>query len=369
MMHLLNFLQRQCSRFPRAESEFMRSSTICDRLLELSTDIHDPEVLRELYMAMVDLKDRGCKVTRQLAEARIYQVAEELCQGLSVQQWIIHSCHTFSQVQIGVLRTFFELPVTGAGTWFGKAKLAPGCGMDHFSNQELVSAVEMFGQSYVSEHIYLQRLQLLHLAILVAPPLPASYRATRVLAAWRVLRSKDAASEAAVIEVLDSMLPVHLKGVVLPLLDSSPLDKKLSVVGAIPGGDVSKVFWKKASRPPRWASDWFKSSMSMFGMQFYVMLTQTAGHRAGDALPPQALDSTLLPKMFLISRVNLYSGLLSIHLAEMAVIATVRHCQQGTIRCQKGETYVIAEGSFLVPLTGQTLNEGDVMNELQVICK
>lgn len=322
-------------------------------------------------MAMVDLKDRGCQVSRSLAEARIYRVAETMCKGLSVQRWMKHRCEMFSKSQLRLLRLYLELPNSSSGeTVVNPTKsLDKSGGVHSFTDAELVSAVDKIGQSYVSEHIYLQRLQLLYLAILIAPPSPDAYRATRVLAAWRVLRSKDAASEAAVIEVLDSMLPSHLKGVVLPLLDSSPLDSKLAVADEIPGGDAAQVIWTTASRPPPWAVDWFKSSLSVFGMQFFTMLTQMAAFRPSDQVPQEAIENTLLPKMFLISRMDLYSGLLSIHLAELAEIASVRPCKKGKIKCQKGETYIIAEGKFHVPLTHQDLNEGDVIQELHAICK
>lgn len=363
MMHLLKFLRRQVAKLPEVEVEHLRASTTCDHLLHLSSDTFDADVLQELYATLADLHDRGLVLKRQLAEKRIYQVAEKLCQGYTVQAWVQQRCKTFTAAQVQVLRRHFQMS-EAAGPDGGR----PDVGLAKVSDQDIAAVVLRLASGYASEQMYLQKLQLLHLAVLAAPPVPMSYRSTRVLAAWRVLRSGDAASEAAVLEVLDSMLPVSLKGIVLPLLDSSPTEKKLSVAALLPSSS-SKVLWNNSAAAPPWLDEWFRGSFSLLGVQLANMLSGTSRIRQGEKVPPRPADSSLLPKVFLLSQVDLYAGLLSIHLAELACVAAARFCPPGALNCDMGVTYIVAEGAFFLPRTGQALRTGDTLQALHSICK
>ena len=47
-----------------------------------------------------------------------------------------------------------------------------------------------------------------------------------VLAAWKLLRSEDVKAQAAALEVVESSLHGTLASLIMPLLDSSPLEKQ-----------------------------------------------------------------------------------------------------------------------------------------------
>jgi len=234
-------------------------------------------------------------------------------------------------------------------------------------DKQIVRSILRIGLGCTEEHIYLQKLHMLQLSFIVASKVAASYRSTRVLAAWKLLRSNDAASEAAVLELLESMLPLAVKGVVVPLLSSSPMDVKLQIGASLPG-KTGWTSWKDPSMPPPWMEQWFISSFSMLGAQFAQMLTRVASLRSGDPVPRAPASNNILPKISLLSRFNLYDGLLSVHLAAIAMISTIKDYRKGESVCERGMTYVIARGSFANHRTGQTFSWGDVVQELHSIC-
>jgi len=377
MIQLLKFLKRQCA-WAGADLPALQASDLCDRLLNFSAELWDADTLQELYQTAVDLKDQGFAVTKELAESRIRTVALQMCKGLAVQKWMRHCCSKLSGGQLAVLQRCLELPVALGST--GEAAGPPEQEEDddgfhtHSAayKQEATRIFQKIGIGYVDEQIYLDRLQLLQLAFLAAPRMP-NYRSTRVLAAWRLLRDHNATSEAAVLELLDSMLPISLKGIVVPLLDRSPLERKLAV-GASLSPELREVLEPTTglaplASPPPWTGEYFRACSSVLGAQLAETLLCVAG---GPAAPPSETVPTsaarmLLPKMVLLSHVSLYAGLLSIHLAEIALVASLRHCPQWACLCQKEETYVVVRGTFRS--SDYIARRGCVVQEFQAICK
>lgn len=366
MMHLLKFLKRQCTWCTVADLPLLQVGEVCDTLLSVGAEIADADVLQELYQTTVDLKDQGFPVTRELGECRIHKVAEKMCKGLAVQQWVRQCCSRLTGAQLDALRRCLELPPTPGTAARDVGREAAG--EEDFGDEDSITTVLKLALRYIDEHIYMDKLQLLQLSILVAPRMPASYRSTRVLAAWKLLREKDASSEAAVLELLETMLPLALKGVVLPLLDHSPLERKLAVGASLSRElELSTTLAARAAPPP-WTDEWFRSSTSVLGTQLAMMLARVASSKALP-LPPLSFTHHLLPKMLLLSHVSLYAGLLTIHLAEIAIIASVRHCCEGASLCEKGVTYVIAHGIFCAAASGHIYKRGDAVQELHAICK
>lgn len=362
MLNLLKFLRRQWKFVSDQDLQILKKSDLCDSLLDLTNDVADSDTLQELHQTLLDLKDTGYHVTRQLVEKRMKEVAVQICKGLAVQQWTKYLGKNVQLNDITPLHQYLELPRdTKSCAQVSRQSVHSGNVLEH---------VLKVMECYTDEQIYLQKLELFQLSVLVAPPMPASYRSTRVLAAWRVLRSKESAEEAAVLELLDSMLPPTLKAFVLPLLDSSPLDNKISV-GMPLSSELTVISESGATQPP-WMEQWFRYSLSASRLgRELAIISRLLKRLTGTVtpIPSTVTSNVLMPKLVLLHPQKLFADLLSIHVAEIATVATIREYVSGDMICDEGEAYVIARGRFTNLSTGETSSCGDMLQTFHVISK
>eukprot|EP00928_Gymnodinium_smaydae_P028930 TRINITY_DN21929_c0_g1_i1.p1 TRINITY_DN21929_c0_g1~~TRINITY_DN21929_c0_g1_i1.p1 ORF type:complete len:1798 (+),score=323.48 TRINITY_DN21929_c0_g1_i1:125-5518(+) len=359
-MGLLKYLQRQCSWLSDAEINELSGSALCDELLTLCGQISEADTVQHLLSTVADLKARGFVLTRDLAEVRARDIAKQMLSGLVVQQWIQDIC--------GASTTYERTGGAGSVVWPSPLRRP----MADDEEDSVLLALQI-ALRYTGEHVFLLKLQLFQLAILSAAEAQST---TSVLAAWRVLRSDDAASQAAVLEVLESMLPPSVRSFVLPLLDDSPLDKKLEIAASFGLGHCVGVgFGSGTQPPPPWLEDWFLLPAERLGLELAQFCRdfalnarrQQCSTPVRTAADGQRPVGELLAKLILLSPLRLYRDLLVTHIAEIARIASIRHVLKGQRLCQRGETYVVASGTFSSHGTGRTFLRGDVVQELHAL--
>jgi len=354
----LKFLQRQVKWCSEPELQVLSDSSVCDDLLLLSGTFPDADALNQLLAAVVDLKAAGFKVTAELAEARARAVANQIYKCLAAQRWVLHLAQVGCNVPPGMLRDYLQLPPPGPDMFEGQ---------NSASESDAAHLVLEIAFRYIDEHIYLQKLQLLHLSILAANTAAAPAKSTRVLAAWRVLRSSDVSSQAAVLEVLESFLTSGLKPLVLPLLDTSPLENKL-LVGASVCSDLQSTPDGQSGGLPQWVQECFVLPGERLGSEL-CLLCHAFADGLNAVLPSTPPPDALLPRLVLLSPLRLYSDLLATHVAEIAKIASFVRIAKGQHLCRHGETYVVVSGTFVVRATGRAFNRGEVIQELHAVCR
>eukprot|EP00931_Biecheleriopsis_adriatica_P003676 TRINITY_DN105451_c0_g1_i1.p1 TRINITY_DN105451_c0_g1~~TRINITY_DN105451_c0_g1_i1.p1 ORF type:complete len:1618 (+),score=328.70 TRINITY_DN105451_c0_g1_i1:51-4904(+) len=376
---LLKFLQRSCGQRARgrcSESALqdLLGGNLCDNLLEQGKHLSDADLAQQLLGTLLDLKGHGFDVTRKQAEEQLQEMAKQILCGLAVQQWVrrlqsLRLTENASQQLSGISR---NLTVASPGGDVEERGDSPGRGGVRL-------AVEI-ALRYIDEHIYLQRLQLLQLSVLASPS--AVMASTRVLAAWRVLRSKDARSEVAVLEVIDSLLPSALSEIVRPLLDTSPLDEKLREGRhwcKKHGFDDFADSMERSAQPPKWLKDWFMLPGEKLGeelgdlcVRYHDLTRLPASDQLRQPLSPQSDAKPVLPKVLLLfsKKEGIYAQQLSIYAAEIATVTEVISRQAGERLGKHGETYIVVQGTFLKK--GRHEREfvaGDVIQELHSLCK
>ncbi|CAE8700293.1 unnamed protein product [Polarella glacialis] len=389
---LLKFLQRQCEHFSESDSfSSVLSEGLCDELLELSRDLSDSDPAQRLLSTLVDLKANGISVKNELAEKRLKGVATQILRGLAVQQWVRRLASSPLPGNANWLRRYLALPrpptkkVTGDADESDpscRSRLESGDSFDDEADaqysREAAGLAVTIGLRYIEEHIYLQRLQLLQLAILASPT--GNMSSTRVLAAWRVLRSGDASAEAAVLEVMDSLLPSNLSGIVLQLLDSSNIEDKLRAGARFFDEFAAYKSDKDPSMPPPWADEWFSRLPgdrlgAELGLVCRFLAFAGAGGKDGHWnglgwTPPPPPVNAILPKVALLCSpaAKVYADMLSIHVAEIATVAEIVHVSCGEVLCKSGESYIVARGFFRATASGREFGPGRVIQELHALC-
>eukprot|EP00927_Polykrikos_kofoidii_P049112 TRINITY_DN43238_c0_g1_i1.p1 TRINITY_DN43238_c0_g1~~TRINITY_DN43238_c0_g1_i1.p1 ORF type:complete len:1725 (-),score=333.40 TRINITY_DN43238_c0_g1_i1:113-5209(-) len=365
VINLLKYLQRQTYIYPESSLiEEQADSTICDDLLGLSPLLPDADAQQQLLGTIIDLKAQGFSMTRELAEARTREVARQIYRGFAVQQWVRQLNAHNMPAKAAASRVYNALISQVGG--------ADGAGVStaavEASSEETRHIILGIANKYIDEHIYLQKLHLLQLAALAASG--KSQKSTRVLAAWRVLRSQDTNSQAAVLEVLESMLSPSVKSRVLPVFEESSLEKKLSAGAACGCEELRPVIaaYSESRQPPPWLQAWFSQHGDRLGDELGLICYVLAGIAgAGENYVPPS--DALLPKLVLLSNARLFADLLAIHVAEIAASAATRTIRKGVQLCQSGETYVVVSGAFVSRPSGRSYHRGSVIQELHFLNK
>ena len=174
-----------------------------DELLGLCGETHEADASQELLDALLRLQARGVGCSGAALEAQLRAHALQLLHGLTVLAWVD--------------RTDAALPPPM------HAPLAALLGVPEWRATDVLRDL---AAQYCAERLYLQRLRIVKLAMLCAPA-REHVKVTTVGAAWRPLSIEDGKAQAAVLEVLDSVLPTQLKKIILPLLDASPAAEKV----------------------------------------------------------------------------------------------------------------------------------------------
>ena len=187
---------------------------------------------------------------------------------------------------------------------------------------------------------------------------------TTVGAAWRLLRSEDGKAQAAVLEVLDSVLPTQLKKIILPLLDASPAAEKVR------GGRESfeELRAVRPNAPPPWMLGWFGAAASEpLGAALGALCDALARSYPAEQLPS---SGGLLPRVVLLRETRLFRGLLALHVAALAQRTHERTVAPGARCCRAGESYVIVSGRARRVVASEDrrgateYTAGDALNEL-----
>eukprot|EP00929_Paragymnodinium_shiwhaense_P021742 TRINITY_DN14103_c0_g1_i1.p1 TRINITY_DN14103_c0_g1~~TRINITY_DN14103_c0_g1_i1.p1 ORF type:complete len:1639 (+),score=459.90 TRINITY_DN14103_c0_g1_i1:68-4984(+) len=349
ILGFLKYLQRQSSALEEKDIKLLYKSKVCDELLRCGEDLSDSDEAQQLHAILVDLRSQGFSLSPAAAEARLRVVAVQFAKGLAVKQWVQQLHAPSTERKSRQIRDYLALPgtedVSGASC--------------HEEVREQVNILKEIATRYINEHNFLQKRLVLHLAVLAADE---AVKSTTLNAAWRALRSGE---EVAVLEVLDSILPLPLKEIVLPLLDSSSLSHKMSVCAKL----SPELQDAGSAGPPPWMTQWFKSSADRLGAELAMLCNfLTAAARGGSAsLPSPPPWDALLPKLVLLWPVKQSEDLLAIHIAEIARIATLVHVRQGEQLCRQQETYVVVKGTFKARLTQREFAKGKIIQKLHML--
>jgi len=354
MAGLLKFIRQQSSSCWKADLPKLLGSDICDQFMLLYGKLSDSDACRELLSVLVDLNSQGFKFTRELAEAQVRSTATRICNGLNVKQWL-KKLGDITSARATELSSYLAFPLPEVAVGKG---LHGGNGDNVSSATKKVDLVLQIACRYVTEHIYVLRLQLLHLAVLAAGAAATSAQSTTVLAHWRALRSSDAASKSAALEVLDSMLPLTLKRIVLPLLDPSAIDKKLGVGASLWSEELKSA----DGAPPEKMLRWFRSRPDRLGMELGVICGYLMGAAPSPPSPPPS--DFFAQKLVLLWPVKQSEDLLASHVAEIAAISSIVELRRGEELCRPYETYVVASGVFQCRRSGRLFCKGSVVQEL-----
>lgn len=350
-MNLFKYLQRQRIWCTEADMQQVVQSRICDDLLMLGGEISDTDLSQQLLETVVELKARGFAITRDFAEKRALEMAVMVFKSLAAQQHMLELTDSF-RTSLAVV----DVQLLGSN---GSAKDEKG---------DQPGLVLQLILRYIDEQTYLQKLQLLLLSVLATPCSGVSTKLKTVLAAWRLLRSKDSSSQAAVLEVLASMLPPSLKSLVLSALGDAPLNEKMAV-----GASLCEEL-RSPSGPrsfPPWLQDWFASTAHRLGEELGVLARSMAVSGSIELPDPAPGDSNvcLAGKLVLLAPVRLYRDLLATHVAAIAAIASVEQVPKGKQLCHPGETYIVISGSLKAVPSGRMYARGDVIQELHALCR
>eukprot|EP00929_Paragymnodinium_shiwhaense_P075196 TRINITY_DN38437_c0_g5_i2.p1 TRINITY_DN38437_c0_g5~~TRINITY_DN38437_c0_g5_i2.p1 ORF type:complete len:1973 (-),score=521.92 TRINITY_DN38437_c0_g5_i2:49-5967(-) len=434
VLSLVKYLQRQCLLYSDAHVQELASTGLCNELLNLWAELSDADGSQQLLSALVDLQAQGFAMRRELAETKARALAAQIYKGFSVQLWLRQWQSSGSggasggglqgssaRAAAARLRGYLGIPASGGG---GGAQLVAGA----VAEEDTMRLIFRIANRYIDEHLYLQKLQLLQLAVLSTADVGGSSAAastssfsneaeekftksTRVFAAWRVLRSDDASAQSAVIEVLDSILPPTLKALVLPALDSTTLEVKLqsgATATAVPeelravfsasgrsaqgeepmSGESGAISSTTVEVPLDWVKAWFEQPAERLGEELGLICLDLArgcsfsaplglrqqphfGERQAfaPAMPNSPPADALLPKLVLLSPLQLYKDLLATHVAEIASIAKLRHLRHGAQLCNSGESYVVVSGSLKARPSEQVFGRGDVIQKLHALCR
>lgn len=354
---LLKWIRRQRAWCPESALTDLLGSGACDELLVMGDKLRASDLLHEIHATLVDLRAEGFSMTKALAEIRVRQGAEKICKGLSVQRWVM---------QLGSLTK---------SAWKAEAcqylslSLPPQHSCDKNGVQcetncfDAVDVIIQIASRYIDERLYIERLQLLHLAILAADRTDDAVRAATVMAKWRLLRKQDPSCTAAALELLDTMLPSPIKGVVLPLLGGGcTIERQLEV-----GAELCIDFQVDVRGPPPWMQQWFESFAERLGVELGTICKFLSVGSPPLPYPPPR--SILAPKLVKLWPMKQSADLLAIHMAEIAMISDIMHVGCGDLLCSPYETYVVVRGEFVATTSGRKYRQGQVVQELHALCE
>ena len=311
-----------------------------DELLGLCGETHEADASQELLDALLRLQARGVGCSGAALEAQLRAHALQLLHGLTVLAWVD--------------RIDAALPPPM------HAPLAALLGVPEWRATDVLRDL---AAQYCAERLYLQRLRIVKLAMLCAPA-REHVKVTTVGAAWRLLRSEDGKAQAAVLEVLDSVLPTQLKKIILPLLDASPAAEKVR------GGRESfeELRAVRPNAPPPWMLGWFGAAASEpLGAALGALCDALARSYPAEQLPS---SGGLLPRVVLLRETRLFRGLLALHVAALAQRTHERTVAPGARCCRAGESYVIVSGRARRVVASEDrrgateYTAGDALNEL-----
>ena len=233
-------------------------------LLSAATRVRNYECVQELLDALLRLKASGRGCPTRLLEFSVRQEALELLKGLSILRWVSTLELADIPAPPSPLRAWL-LGVVEMRDTAARPSTAP-------SLRELLSALAVLkglASQHLEERLYQKRLRLVKLAMLCAKTggkLPTSARVAGgsdsttkapslggVLAAWKMMRSDNPKAQAAALEVVEMVLGSGpLASVVMPLIDSSPMEKQLQIGEST----FTELRLIHAHAPPPWIRAW-----------------------------------------------------------------------------------------------------------------
>lgn len=354
-------------------------------LLAAASRVRSDECAQELLDALLRFKAAGRGCPTRLLEASVRQEALELLKGLSILRWL-SSLHAMS------------IPPPPSPMW---ARLLEDVEMQdawHTSKEtpsardvsQALAVLKELGSQHLEERLYLKRLRLVKLAMLCAKTVasvskhePANGASTKtpslgaVLAAWKLLRSDNPKAQAAALEVVEMVLGSGpLASVVMPLIDSSPMEKQLRI------GDATfpELHLADPHAAPPWIRSWLAADGDRLGCALGDLCADLAGGVAYASLRPNLARKATLPfssslgslpsiaavatpvveqgvrdahtstsgviaRTVLLRGVPLFRNLLTLHVSNLALRTHLRHVVSGEHFARPGEAYLLVSGN------------------------